>query len=143
MGCNVTTVEHDPEWAHLVSGMLAGTRAKYELRAIPPQSASTPSAYRSKKYCDPSADFSEYVCSIKMFSDESFDVITVDGRCRVACVQAAVSKVRRGGLLILDNSDRREYRDVFKILRTWKCRRYLGLLQSSTDVSETAFFKRP
>lgn len=39
-----------------------------------------------------------------------FDLIFVDGRNRAACITQAVSKLRPGGVLVLDNSEREQYR---------------------------------
>lgn len=41
----------------------------------------------------------------EIINHESFDVIVVDGYHRFDCAQAAVSKLKSGGIIILDNSD--------------------------------------
>lgn len=37
---------------------------------------------------------------------EDFDIIAIDGRWRNACIATAPAKLRKGGIIILDNSDR-------------------------------------
>lgn len=46
-----------------------------------------------------------YVSVIDEFPDESLDFVLVDGHYRQACVLAALSKLRPGGLLAVDNTD--------------------------------------
>jgi len=45
-----------------------------------------------------------YVAQISEFQDGCFDFCLVDGHYRQACIQAALSKVKPGGLLIVDDS---------------------------------------
>ena len=53
--------------------------------------------------------YEDYVKIIDSFPDNSFDIVVVDGRARTACVQHAVSKIKKGGYLLLDNSERERY----------------------------------
>jgi predicted O-methyltransferase YrrM len=48
---------------------------------------------------------SQYVAVADDFPDGSFDLALVDGAFREACLERAARKERRGGLVILDNSD--------------------------------------
>jgi hypothetical protein len=50
-----------------------------------------------------------YVTAIEEFEGD-FDLIVVDGRQRVACLEQAVARIRPGGLVLFDNSGRRRYR---------------------------------
>lgn len=43
------------------------------------------------------------------FLDNFFDLILIDGRDRVECFKACEPKLKHGGLMILDNSEREEY----------------------------------
>jgi len=54
------------------------------------------------------------------FKDESFDLILIDGRDRIRCIEKAHSKVKPDGILMLDNSERDIYSAVHEILATWK-----------------------
>ena len=94
---DVVSVEHDPEWHARSSGAIAahGIRnCTYLLR--PPQRVpelrliSTDRAYAGM-------DFTDYVTAIDAYPDESFDLVSVDGRARTACVLAAIPKARPGG----------------------------------------------
>lgn len=48
---------------------------------------------------------------------EDFDIILVDGRKRVKCVQNSFTKLNDKGVLILDNSEREEYKEAFEIMK--------------------------
>ena len=47
-----------------------------------------------------------YATFIDSFPDHSFDLIVIDGRARAACIQHAIRKVKKGGYLLIDNSER-------------------------------------
>jgi spermidine synthase len=69
------------------------------------------------------------------------DVIIVDGRMRVECFRNAVKKVKPGGVLILDDSQRDRYSEVFSIVpETWERTRIYG--PGDGGWWETAFFFR-
>ncbi|MBY0516457.1 MAG: class I SAM-dependent methyltransferase [Bacteriovoracaceae bacterium] len=46
-----------------------------------------------------------YVAVAEEFEDESLDLIVVDGHYRQACIQASLPKLKKGGLLLVDNSN--------------------------------------
>jgi hypothetical protein len=65
---------------------------------------------------EPGSNFEKYVNVISQYPDSSFDIISVDGRSRNACIRAALKKLRPGGMLILDNSERLQYAQSFDVL---------------------------
>jgi hypothetical protein len=78
----VVTVENDPEWAD---------RVRAELRAG--QSL----LLRERR--------DEYVGALEE-QRGAFDVIAIDGRWRQACASISAGKMRDGGFILLDNSDK-------------------------------------
>jgi len=48
----------------------------------------------------------------------TFDIIVIDGRERVNCVRKAVNALKRGGVIVWDNSDRDKYRDGYAYLKS-------------------------
>ena len=62
---------------------------------------------------------------------------------RVDAVRAGRSKVRRGGYLLLDDSDRPAYADAFELLDGWRQRRFAGVKDGWPQAVETAIFRRP
>jgi predicted O-methyltransferase YrrM len=63
-------------------------------------------------------NFVRYVKAIDPFADESFDVILVDGRARASCVYEAWPKLKVGGILILDDSNRSDYQEAKLYLKS-------------------------
>jgi predicted O-methyltransferase YrrM len=79
---NVVSVENDPDWSREVAGRIG--RSPIELRLV--------------------EDLDDYAATIAD-ADDAFDVIVVDGRRRYSCAREAISRLRPGGLIVLDNSD--------------------------------------
>lgn len=113
----LVSVEHDEDWYALVSRQLAtaGIRnCRYILRQ--PEAFSgihledgAASHCTSSKREWTGLGFDKYVKTLAEYPDESFDLVFVDGRARPYCVAEALNKVRRGGYLLLDDSQRSAY----------------------------------
>lgn len=71
-----------------------------------------------------------------------YDVILVDGRERVACVRSAVSALSASGVLILDDSNRAEYKESFEIMRHagYRYLTFTGLKPFSFKIEHTTIF---
>ena len=79
------SLENDQQWHEVVHQKLSGAafaHVRYEFR--------TPESF---------ADLSE-------IEDQSLDFIMIDGWDRYGCVQSALSKIKPGGMIYLDNSDK-------------------------------------
>lgn len=48
-----------------------------------------------------------------------FDLILVDGRERVHCIQSSIPKLKPGGWLVLDNSERDYYQPGIDLMADW------------------------
>jgi len=57
-----------------------------------------------------------YEQTARFYADGIFDLVLVDGRRRRRCINEAHSKVRPGGLLVLDNTERDYYRCACDLL---------------------------
>jgi predicted O-methyltransferase YrrM len=53
---------------------------------------------------------SRYYSAIEEYPANSFDIIVIDGKERVPCSRVAPSRLRDGGIIIFDNSDRPAFR---------------------------------
>ena len=83
-GADVASVEHNQKWIDKLSPNLIGPKHQYIF------------AGRQE----------EYVNSILKFPDLHFDLIIIDGTFnRYLCAKNAVAKIKKDGLVILDNSD--------------------------------------
>ena len=59
---------------------------------------------------------SPYLDFLTTQKDESFDLISIDGRLRNESLKIASYKVKRGGFILLDNSDRSEYKQGIEFI---------------------------
>lgn len=89
--CKLTTVEHDAEWMKEVLPHINSPHWSPFLRDRP---------------------YSK-VCS--ELENGTFDLVLVDGRDRVACAKAAIPLIRSGGILMLDNAERRHYGEIDRV----------------------------
>lgn len=114
---NVVTVEHNAKWFSLLEKeVVKNTIQNWKGLLRPAQegigenlSIADPDAYVSDDVLFKGCHFREYASAIDAFSDAFFDVVLVDGRARPSCLKHALPKIKAGGLLILDNSDREYY----------------------------------
>lgn len=132
----LVSVEHDWEWYSRISQTIKEkniSNCVYLYRKAEPDSARysksspmDPEGYLSSlpEYKDMS--FENYVKSIEEFPNESFDLVVIDGRARPSCISHAISKVRLGGFIMLDNSDRDEYQMGKDLLANWEQTQLFG-----------------
>lgn len=116
---HVISIEHDKEWFQQVSGLLQGEHlSNVEARLIEPDPEWPAEGCAAISESGPwkGRSFKQYASAIEVFDDEVFDVVLVDGRARPACLRVAVSKVRNGGALVLDNSEYERYRSTLESL---------------------------
>lgn len=116
----VVTVEHNKEWFEILSSNI-GKSTKWKPLFIEPEASvdfnvnsfSNPDAYFSTEKEFENKNFKKYAASIDSYADSYFDVVLVDGRVRPSCMKHGIPKVKKGGYLILDNSDRPYYLEYF------------------------------
>jgi predicted O-methyltransferase YrrM len=80
--------------------------------------------------------------------ESSFDLVVVDFLeaptvSRIDCLEPAMGKVRPGGYLLLDDSDRPGYAEAFELLSGWRFRRFTGVKDEWPEACETGVFRRP
>jgi hypothetical protein len=114
----VVSAEHHAEWharveAELVARGLANARV---VLALPDGAARRRGRYTARRRDGKGLRFESYVKTIDNQPDGSLDLVFVDGRARVACVRRAISKVKAGGYLVLDDAWRRDYRPARRLL---------------------------
>jgi hypothetical protein len=146
-GCNVISVEHDKVFFEKMQVSLANF-CEYKLiepeldQTIKSKSHESPESYKSSGYNDLS--FESYVKAIDIYPDNYFDLVVVDGRARNACIKHAVSKIKRGGVLVLDNSDRNYYlKNTQILLNGWIQTTYRGAVRGLLHKEQTTIFQKP
>jgi predicted O-methyltransferase YrrM len=78
----------------------------------------------------------------------SFDLVVVDfleapAVTRIDALKPAMKKVRPGGYLLLDDSDRPGYAGAFELLAGWRFRKFTGVKDDWPEACETGIFRRP
>lgn len=153
--CNqIISIEHDVEWKSFVEDKakeLSVTNS--EVIAIEGKKIDN---FASKDYRNPShfvshdknstgLSFEDYARSIEAYPKEHFDIIVIDGRVRNCCTALAIGHVKKGGYLIVDNSDRKYYLSSFPEFndsKKWQKTEFAGPIISQYAFSKTSFFKK-
>lgn len=103
---SLTSLEHQPDWHQQIKARIAA----FGIENVKLLHCGKGTAY-----------YVEYGDAILSLPDESLDLVLVDGRARPRCMTNAVSKVRRGGVLILDDSQRPYYAGaIAKVPENWE-----------------------
>lgn len=118
----LVSVEHNKEWHQIVVDKLEKDNVEnidyhFVNQEKESDAYSSPQFYSdfgiSEKNYEYRKDYVNYFSILNSYPDEHFDFIIVDGRARPECVFSSYSKLKVGGLMILDNSERDRYRIVF------------------------------
>lgn len=126
---SITSVENNREWFNQVSARMSlegVNNCKLEL-------LETPEAFP---------------VFIEKFDDDAFDLVIVDGSeprpgHRLECLAAARPKVKPGGMIVLDDSDRVEYRRADDELANWPVMRFVDVKPFPLAAVETSVYCRP
>jgi hypothetical protein len=113
---SLVSIEHDKKWFSILQKKPSYNLNNWNYKLIEPEchnlsvlDCSNPDYFTScfigYEYCS----FKKYVIEIEKYPDEYFDLILIDGRSRVSCLKYSRNKLKKGGLLILDNADRSRY----------------------------------
>jgi hypothetical protein len=92
-GVDIISIDHDSKWTEAIKK----DHPHIDVRLLP----------------RPYANICDEFCS------ETFDIILVDGRDRVLCIEKSMHLLKPGGCLILDNAERVNYRHAIELLKTW------------------------
>jgi predicted O-methyltransferase YrrM len=89
-----------------------------------------------------------FAAEVEGLPDCSFDLVVMDfleapAVTRVDVLKPAMNKVRPGGLLLLDDSDRPGYTEAFQLLDGWRFRKFVGVKDGWPEACETGIFRHP
>ncbi len=149
LGARGVSIEHDAVWADRVRSEIerSSPGADWEIRTISPNTASAdPLAhYRSSNPRYLNSSFVDYVSALSAFPANHFALVAVDGRARNACIVEAAQHVALDGYMLVDNSDRLEYREAIDRLEAngWVSKEFNGPLPAGARFSRTTLLRRP
>lgn len=148
----LVSVEHDKLWYQNMNEILNKQPVenyKYILEEpvddfqFPDKRFENPDDYISGDPSYKGKKFERYAKSIDSYPDNYFDVVVVDGRARPSCIKHGIPKLKKGGFLIIDNSERKYYLAPFSFERnSWKISTFAGPVPYMRDFSETSFLKK-
>lgn len=136
------SVEHHADFANTVQSLLdsdpkrAHRTTLHVVRAPPSDNPAQP----SRKPIAQGLDFADYVQTIHELGGE-FDLIIVDGRAREACLHASLEHVCEGGRILVDDSQRRRYRDAMADTG-WHIQTYRGFSPATPFPRDTSILTR-
>jgi predicted O-methyltransferase YrrM len=89
----------------------------------------------------------ELPAKVAELPDSDFDLVVVDfleapAVTRIDVLKPAMKKVKPGGLLLLDDSDRPGYSEAFELLEGWRFRKFVGVKDGWPETCETGIFRR-
>jgi hypothetical protein len=85
----------------------------------------------------------DYIKPLKEIENNTIHIAMVDGRHRVESLKAVIPKVRHNGWIVLDDSDRQSYSDVYKILNNWEMIELSGIAYQSDYKSHATLWRKP
>jgi hypothetical protein len=105
----VHSVEHHAGFAGVMRRVLAeaGLEGTVTLHEVAPTTGDSP-VVPSQRRGEEGNDYAGYVASIDAVPGE-FDLVVVDGRARVACLEHAAARLAPGGIVLFDDSQRPRY----------------------------------
>ena len=119
----VVTVEDNPDWFKILTetvqakgysnwrGFFVSPEPSNDSS---PRSHANPAHFKSSVRGLEDMSFENYARTIDQFPIEYFDLILVDGRARPSCIQQAIPRLKKGGLLVVDNTERSHYLQYFQ-----------------------------
>ena len=143
------SIEHDKSWYRRVSSEVS-KRGISNCRCLlyePEKKISVEmSVYSCKSYTSTLGEyvgmsFENYVRSIEKYPDGYFDLVIVDGRARASCLFHALSKIRPGGYLMLDDTDRQRYDEAISLLADYKRTDLFGIAPYTTRFWQTSVWE--
>jgi hypothetical protein len=149
----IVSVEHDKKWFNLVEeiikkkgydnwkGYLLEPEIKTNNLNIDP---SHPDSYTSEDPRFNGQKFINYAVHIDEYADEYFDLIVIDGRARPSCFKHSLRKVKKGGFIVLDNSERNYYSFIHNSLdnSNWCKNDFYGPGPYGENFWQTSFWKK-
>lgn len=106
----VVTVEHDPEFFSAMAPLFE-SHGNVRAELVPPELTIDTTSARSRREGYENRSFDNYVNVVDRHEGD-FDLIVIDGRSRVSCLNKAMGRLAKGGIVVFDNSNRREYRNA-------------------------------
>lgn len=128
----IVSIEHNNSWFESVRSKIKNLQVNNaEIKFIGldhPEKDPTPAHYDQTP---------KYVAVVDNYKDETLDFVVIDGHYRLTCVKQVLPKLRKGALLLIDNTN-------WMPLENWGVPKDWELVHKSFNgVSETSIWKKP
>jgi predicted O-methyltransferase YrrM len=128
-GVNLTTFEHDANWAQMLLDEVYAHREHYH----------------AERFNINIMKGNEVLSCLAKLQDNHYDVVLIDSMNeftrRTECLKAAKQKIKSGGWMILDNSDNPANWAADEIMKGNDMYRFTGYAPMSLFVCQTSFWK--
>ncbi len=137
----VVSVEHDRETYETLKKQIGPNKGNFTYELIEPIDDPKPFPYSHESFGSTVPaylykNFRDYVNYINNFADHSFDIIFINGRSRSSCIKEAVPKVRKGGIIILQNPVEYVYQDAIELFLGKYPFKLFGMKTTKTAIYE-------
>lgn len=131
------SVEHNKQWYQLISERfknegIANVDYRFIAQNDSNQFSDKSFEMTEKLGFEVRRDYVNYYMTVDSISDNSLDFLLVDGRARPECLYYAFPKMKKNGLIILDNSEREHYKIVFEFMKDYPVYRTTNGLTDTT-----------
>ena len=100
-------------------------------------------SYMSKNIEFKGKTFIQYSSAIDESPDDFYDLIAIDGRARSSCLLHSLRKVKQGGYILLDNSEREEYQEAMNMIpKNWSELHFVGPIVSGQTFGRSTVFRK-
>lgn len=133
------SVEHNKEWFEMISIRFKNegiTNVDYRFIAQNDPHLFTDKTFEmtNKLGFEVRIDYVNYYMTVESIPDNSLDFLLVDGRARPECLYYALPKMKKNGLVILDNSEREHYKIAFEFMKEYP------VYTTTNGLTETTFW---
>ena len=141
---SIYSIEHDPHWYKMIHTALEKFPTVHHV-LVPAEKKEGPEFYTSVHgLFSEGHNFEKYAHAADHLPDQSIDLLIIDGRVRPQCLIQAKSKLKPGGILLFDNSDRASYQPTINSeLKGWKMEKYNGVTVYDPFFNETRIYFKP
>ena len=133
------SVEHNKEWFEMISNQFKNIGIKnVDYRFIAQNDSNlfsnTTFEMTEKLGFEVRKDYVNYYMTVESIADNTLDFLLVDGRARPECLYYAFPKMKKNGIVILDNSERSHYKIVFEFMKKYP------VYTTTNGLTETTFW---
>jgi hypothetical protein len=142
----IFSIEHNSEWFNRINLIIQNKKIKnVDYRLLEPVIGNNvDKIYLSSDDNYKEKNFLNYCKAINKFPNNYFDLIVIDGRARDGCIKESLLKIKEEGIIILDNSDRKEYRYGIELLikSGFNKKEYFGPIPYAKMFCQTTIFQK-